>query len=174
RWIEIALHELHGIQELRESLEGVVLALNRDDDAVSRGQHVQREQAERRRTVDDHIAVLIADRLNRIAHARFARAQIDELQFGADQILRSRDDVEIRKVHVRKSRGSQRRAVDDRFVERAANAIALDSDAARRIALRVRVDEQRLALGDREGGREVYGGRRFSNAAFLIGNRNYA
>src|SRR2546422_10418124 len=31
RWVEVPLHELHGVEQLRESLQGVVLALDGDD-----------------------------------------------------------------------------------------------------------------------------------------------
>jgi hypothetical protein len=54
------------------------------------------------------------------------------------------------------------------------NAIALDANAARGVALRVGVDEQRLPLRGRKRGGEVHGGRRFSDTAFLIGDRDYA
>jgi hypothetical protein len=54
------------------------------------------------------------------------------------------------------------------------NAIALDADTARRVTLRICIDQQGLALGGREGGREVHSGRRFADAAFLIRDRDYA
>src|SRR5882762_734473 len=173
RGIEIALHELHGVEELRETFERVVLALNRDDHAVGGRQHVQREEAERRRAVDDHIAVLVPQIPQGLAHARLAGALIHELELGAHQVLRRGDDIEIREVHVREARLGQRRAVDERLVERLADAIALDTDAARRVALRIGVDEQRLALGRRERGRKVYGSRRLADAAFLVCDRDY-
>ena len=74
---------------------------------------------------------------------------------------------------MRETRLRQRRAVDERVIERMTDAVALDPDAARRVALRIRIDEQRLALGDRQGGREVDGGRRFTDATFLVGNSDY-
>jgi len=117
RGIEIALHELHGVEQLRETFERVVLALNRDDHAVSGCQHVQREETERRRAVDHDVAVLVADISQGFAHPCFAPALIDELELGANQVLRRGDDVEIREMHVREARLSQRRAVDERFVE---------------------------------------------------------
>ncbi len=73
-------------------------------------------------------------------------------------------------MHVREAGVGEGSAVEQRVVERVPNAIALDADAAGRVALRVGVDEQRFPLGGRERGGEVYGGRRFSDAALLIGN----
>src|SRR2546430_13734740 len=44
RGIEVPLHQFHGVQELREALEGVVLALDRNEDAVGGGEHVERSE----------------------------------------------------------------------------------------------------------------------------------
>jgi hypothetical protein len=54
-----------------------------------------------------------------------------------------------------------------------ADAIALDTDAARRVALRIGVDEQGLALSCGEGRSEVDGGRCLTDAALLVGDRDY-
>ena len=141
RGIEIPLHELHGVEELREPFERVVFALNRDDDAVGGRQHVQRQEAERRRAVDDHVAVLVAQVPQRLAHARLAGTLVDELELGTHQVLRPGNHIETREVHVREARLGERRAVDERFVERLADTIALDANAARRVALGIGVDE---------------------------------
>src|SRR5689334_20562077 len=77
-------------------------------------------------------------------------------------------------MHVRETRVLERATVEQRVVERVADAIALDADAARGISLRVRVDQQRLALRGGEGRREVHRGRRFSDAALLVGDGDYA
>src|SRR2546426_7843662 len=81
------LFRSHGVQELREALEGVVLALDRNEDAVGGGEHVEGQEAERRRTVDDDVLVLVAHVAQRAPHHRLARLPIDELHFGADQVL---------------------------------------------------------------------------------------
>mgnify|MGYP003694637135 CR=1 FL=1 len=54
RWIEILLHEIDGVEQLRDSLQRVVLALDRDDDPVGRGQHVEGDEPQRRRAVDEN------------------------------------------------------------------------------------------------------------------------
>ena len=168
------MYELHRVQELRQPFERVVLALNRDDETVGGGQHVQRDEPERRRAVDDDVAVVIPQIAERLAHARLASVLIDELDFGAHQILGCGNHIEVREMHVREPRLDERRAVDERLVERMANAIALDAHAARRIALRIRVDEERLSLGRRERRREIDGGRRFTHATFLVRDRDYS
>ncbi len=76
-------------------------------------------------------------------------------------------------MDVGKSRLCEGGAIDEGLVQRVPNAIALDADAARRIALRVRIDEQRFPLSGREGGREVHSGRRFADAALLVRDCDY-
>ena len=95
-------------------------------------------------------------------------------RIGADQVLCRGHDVEIREMHVGEARLCERRAIDERLVERLSNTIALDADAARRVALWIRVDEERLALGSGERGREVHGRRRLPHAALLVSYRDYA
>ena len=76
-------------------------------------------------------------------------------------------------MDVGESRLRERGAIDERLVKRVANAIAFDADAARRVALRIRIDEQRFPLSGREGGREVHSGRRFADAALLVRDGDY-
>src|SRR5438876_828976 len=61
-------------------------------------------------------------------------------------------------------------AIEQRVVQRVADAVALDADAARRVRLGIGVDEQRLPLrgGERRG--KVHRRRRLSDAALLVGD----
>jgi len=89
RGIEIALHELHGVQELREAFERVVLALNRDDDAVAAVSMFSVRRPSERRAVDDHVAVSSRRFPQSLAHPPFSPgALIDELELGTDEVLR--------------------------------------------------------------------------------------
>ncbi len=63
RLVEVLLHEGDVAQELAEAFEGVVLALDRDEDLGGRGEPVHGEQAERRRAVDVDEVVVVADLL---------------------------------------------------------------------------------------------------------------
>src|SRR5881397_2688476 len=93
-----------------------------------------------------------------------------ELELGTDQILRGRHDIEIREVHVGEARVGEGPTIEQRVVQRVADAVALDADAARRVRLGVGVDQQRLALrgGERRG--EIHRRRRLSDAALLVGD----
>src|SRR2546422_192853 len=105
---------------------------------------------------------------------RRARLPVDELHFGADQVLSRGDDVEMREMHVREAGVRERAAVEQGVVQGVADAITLDADAAGRVRLRIGVDEQRLPLrgGERRG--EIDGRRRLTDAALLVGNSDYA
>src|SRR3989454_10027537 len=95
---------------------------------------------------------------------------VDELELGTDQILGGRHDIEIGEVHVGEARVGEGPTIEQRVVQRVADAVALDADAARRVRLGVGVDQQRLSL--RGGGRrgEVYRPGRLYDAALLAGD----
>ena len=49
--------------------------------------------------------------------------------------------------------------------------LALESEPARGVALRIHVDQQRRVSGEGKGGREVDGRGRLTDPAFLVGDR---
>ena len=59
RRVEIAPDQIDVAQQLAETLERVVLALNRNEDFVGGVEAIDGEQAERRGTVDQHVVVVI-------------------------------------------------------------------------------------------------------------------
>src|SRR6202040_1618748 len=83
------------IQELRNALEGVVLALNRNEDAMRGREDVEGDEAERWRAVDDHDVVRALDRLERRTQGALAALAVPQLELGADQVLRGRQHVEM-------------------------------------------------------------------------------
>ena len=44
--IELGLHEIHGLDQIREAFEGVVFALERDEHSIGRRQGVECQEAE--------------------------------------------------------------------------------------------------------------------------------
>ncbi len=77
-------------------------------------------------------------------------------------------------MHVGKDDVFERAAVHQHFVQRALDAVALDSHTTGRVRLRIGIYQQGLALRRCQGGGEVDGGRRLPDAAFLIGYRDDA
>ena len=60
--VDVSLHEVDGIEKLGQSFERVVLALHRNQQCVSCRKHVDGDQAQRRRAVDQDVVVAIPDR----------------------------------------------------------------------------------------------------------------
>ncbi len=166
--IVVLLHEPHGVEQFREALERVVLALNGNQHRVGRGEHVQREQAERWRAVDQDELVRLTQRREPATHDAFARGPVHEFDFGAHQVLRRRDHVQGREPHMRVHDFRHRHFVDQHVVQRAAHVVGADPDAARRVPLRVGIDEERPVFGRCEGCRHVDGGGGLPDATFLI------
>src|SRR3989454_8554870 len=66
--------------------------------------HVERQEAERGRTIDHDVLILLAEVTQRASHHRLAPLLVDELELGTDQILGGRHDIEIGEVHVGEAR----------------------------------------------------------------------
>src|SRR6266576_3608531 len=52
------LNAVHSVQQLRQAFECVVLALKRNEESISCHEHVNRDEAERRRAIDDDVVVV--------------------------------------------------------------------------------------------------------------------
>ena len=61
--IEVVANEVDGGQQLGQSLQGVVLTLERDEDRIGSGQGVHGQQTERWRAIDEDDVVVVAERL---------------------------------------------------------------------------------------------------------------
>src|SRR5262245_1929030 len=94
RWIETLLHEPDRAEELRQSLEGVVLALHRDENRLGTREGVHREKAERRWRVDDDEVETILDPRQRFFETELSALHVDELDFGGGETLAGRDKAE--------------------------------------------------------------------------------
>ena len=64
RLVQVGRDQVHVAQELAQTLEGVVLALNGDEHLVRRGQAVDRDEAEGGRAVDEDEVEVVDDRVD--------------------------------------------------------------------------------------------------------------
>ena len=64
------LHVVHRVEQLADAAVRQRLALQRDDDLVGGGQRVDREDAQRRRAVEQDHVVVVADLVDARAEAR--------------------------------------------------------------------------------------------------------
>ncbi len=136
---------------------------------VGGGQRIDRQQAERRRTVDDDIVVFVADILENGLEFALASEGLDQLDFGTDQVRGRRQNMQVFEVGFHQylvGRGLTEQGMVDRDLQ----GLLVQTDAAAGVALRIHVHQQRPLFGDRQGSGEIDGGRRLADSALLIGD----
>ena len=177
--IERRAHLLDRLQQLRQTFEREELALQRDEDRIRRGHRVDRDEIERRRTIDQHIGVGLLGGIaavqhgERIAQAKRAIALGAELELEARQIHGRRGDVQPRHRR-RQDRFAQPRLADQHVVGRALAVLAIDAEPGRCVALRIEIDDQHMLAGRGQRRAEVDGGGGLADAALLVGERDDA
>ena len=93
--IDVLLDQAHVPQELPQPLERVVLALDRNDELLRGGERVDRQQAERRRAVEeDEVIPTFPDRIQGLLEPGLSGELADQLDLRARQIDRRRDRME--------------------------------------------------------------------------------
>src|SRR5207245_3538165 len=91
--VELLPNKLHGLPEqIGQPFQRVELALERDDNAISRDERVDREEAERRRAIDDDVVVRGRDRFEHVPESVLTPLDADQLDLGSDQ-------VDVRRKH---------------------------------------------------------------------------
>ena len=151
-----------------DAFEGVILALQWDDEEVRGGEGVETEEAEGWRAVN-HNEVEGAACHDGLQHARKAMQMIFRLghfQFRAAQIDFARDDGQILEGGGLDFFGEAAFAK-----ERAIGAGAFEffeADTAGGVGLGIKIEQKRPFAGDREAGGDVDGGSCLADATFLI------
>ena len=169
--IERAAHAPHRADEIGEAFEREVLAVQRDQHGVGGDERVERQQAERRRAVDEDVVELGAQRIEDALQPVLALRHRDQLDLGAGQIAIGRHERQVRDACRqdirRRRRASPSAAPRRRFPLRSAGPLS------RRRSSGCPADRCRRAApwtGKREGGGEVDGGRGLADAALLVGD----
>ena len=105
--IEARADPLDRLQQLAESLQREEFALQRHEHRIGRDQRVERQQAERRRTIDQaDVPVGVGAPSSACVEPMRAVLEVDQLDLGAGQVDRRRDDVEPR--HLGRARSLRR------------------------------------------------------------------
>ena len=104
--IERGAHAAHRADEIGEPFEREVLAVERNQHGVGGDERVQRQQTERRRTVDEDVVEVVAHRRSSARSRSSRRGERDHFDFGAGEIAvggnqlepidRGRDDERAR------------------------------------------------------------------------------
>jgi len=92
--IDAVLDQVHGVEELTQTLERVVFALQRDEQRIGRREHVERDEAKRRRAVDEDEVVVVAHERDGFAHPALSTRDIDEFDLCPGKIWRCGQDIE--------------------------------------------------------------------------------
>ena len=160
--------QLDGREQLPEALERVVLALDRDEHAVSRGQGIDGEQAERGRAVEQHGVVRRREWPQGSSETSFAALDGHELDLSAGEVSGGRDDGQ--------TLGCGRHdailgvaAVHQDRMDGPLDGDAGEAQTARRVGLRVEVHDEGPAAGQGEVAGEIDHRRGLAHAAFLVG-----
>src|SRR5262245_4350874 len=96
--IQVLADHAERVLELDETAEREVLALDGHDHAVGRDQRVDRQQAQRRRRVDDDEVVAVEHRLERLLQGALAPDHRGERELGAGQVDRRDREVDLAAV----------------------------------------------------------------------------
>ena len=117
--VQVRLDHLDVAQQLAHALEGVVLALDRDQHLGRGHERVDGEQAQRRRAVDeDVVEVVVLEFGERGAQPAFARHHADQFDLGARQVDGGRHAEQALAVRAALQRVLQRDLADQHLVGR--------------------------------------------------------
>src|SRR3990172_7064004 len=168
--VQALAHELDGLEQVSEPLEGVELALERHQDPVGGHQGIDRQEAERRWAVDDDPLVSLGGGLERKLQPPLSLLEPHELDLGANQVDVRGQEPQVGQCRLQ-DRLLGRLAAEEHVVDRGVEARLLDAETRRRIALGVEVHQQGRALGESQAGRDVHGRRGLAHAALLVDDR---
>ena len=157
-----------------DALERQELGLQRHQHGIDGDQRVQRDQAERRRAVDqDRVparARIVASAPSASARRCSRRSMIDQLDLGAGERHVGRHHRQAR-ICVARIALVERRQAEQKFVGAGRALGPRDAQTGRGISLRVEIYQQNLLAhgGQRRG--EIDGGRGLADAALLVSDR---
>src|ERR1019366_7078672 len=153
--IHSLLDTVHGVQELRQTLECVVLTLQWNEHSIRRGEHVHRDQAERRRAVYENEIVGIANLIERPAHRELTVRSADKLDFCTSKIWRRRNHIQMPELNLVNDSLFYCSGIEKNVVYGHLERLFLQPNSTGGVALGISVNEQDALLGSCEARREV-------------------
>jgi hypothetical protein len=90
--VEVVADEIDRREQLAQALQRVVLALDRNEHAVGRGERVDGEQSDRGRAVEQDVVISVAYLSQRTLEAPLSLIQADQLDFGSGEVRCRRDE----------------------------------------------------------------------------------
>ena len=166
-WVEARAHKLVRVHEVSETFEREVLALGRDEHAGRRDEGVERQEAQRRRAVDQDDLDAWGDDGEALLEQSLAVRHPGELDLCSRQVDVGRDQGEAghagRLNHLL-DRGLARQQV----VNAQAGAGRVEAQAGRGVRLRIKIDQQRRMAHLGHGRAEVDRRGGFPHTALLV------
>ena len=136
------------------------------------GERVDRQQAQRRRAVDEHEVEALVERgevvIERFAQPVLARDLRDELDLGAREVDRARCAQQIRRLRADLDDVSERELVDQDVVDARDVGAVRHPESGRGVSLRIEVDHENAGADGDQARRDIDGGRRLADAALLV------
>ena len=170
--IKFGFYDPDGVEELADSLQCEIFGLNGNNDGIGRGERIDSDQPQRRRTVDEHKIIIVAHLCKQAFEYFLALRLVDKFELGADKVDARADKVEL--VDASMFFGYAKRIVVEKsFLDRRGHFFRIDAQSRSGVCLRVGIDDERRFSERCQRGRKVDGGGRFSDTAFLICNGNY-
>src|SRR5438552_1539122 len=171
--VEPVLHGLDDLEERGDALERVVLRLHWDDHAVRGDERVQREQPERRRTVDEDEVVTLGEvPAELVAEGHLAADRVEELDLGRRQLERRRRDVDLFRLRRADDRGNRDVGVDEHIGDRALDGVEVDAQANGQVRLGVEIDAEDVVAKRRKRAAEVDRAGGLADATLLVRDRD--
>ena len=93
--IEASLHNAHGVQQLAETLEGEVFALDGNNHRVGSREGINSDEAQRGGAVDDDVVIVVPKRFEHAGKELLAALLVNKLHFSTHEVDTRRQEVEI-------------------------------------------------------------------------------
>ncbi len=171
--VEPFVHQADRVEQLRQAVQSEKVWLQRQEDIVGRRQGVDREDAERRRAIDEQV-VEFAFRFGQlIAEDDLATDDAGQLDFNRGQVDVRRGDPQVFFLWGRGRAGALPKIGDagffrEQIVDGRHARSGIKAEVERGVCLRIDIHEADALTGTGERGAYIHGGGGFSDAAFLI------
>ena len=169
--IRARLDLLDRLEQIVRPFQREVRRLDGDENVRRRDQRVHGDHSERRRRVDEDVVVLLTGVLHLVLQPEWAVEIADQLRLELGERDARRSEPEVRNPR-RDDCILELDLLGDQDVVHRSHDLPRVDVAHRRIGLRVEVDQQRLESLVCDGCSEIDRGGRFSDTAFLIGDRD--
>ena len=174
--VQVLLNHLNILQQLAQTFQSVVLALDRNQNLFCRNEGIDGQQAEARRAVDEDIVQALHTLLlapfgvihQGILEASLACHQGDQFNLRARKVDIGGGTEQAGHIGAFLNNFRKRLILNQDVVDTGNIHAVLNAQCGRGVTLRVVVDHQDIQPSLRERGCEVHGGAGFTHATLLV------